>query len=83
MKVYQANDISNKSKYRAMSKKNAVEIARKRLENTAYELVSKFGLEIHSVHFSVTTTKDNKKPHIAARLCYTDTRDEQVSTIRE
>lgn len=65
------------------STKHAVEIARKRLENTAYEVAAKYGLELHSVHFSATTTEDDPKPHIAARLCYTDTRDEQVTTIRE
>lgn len=63
--------------------KHAVEIARKRLENTAYEIAAKYGLELHSVHFAVTTTEDDPKPHITARLCYTDTRDEQVTTIRE
>lgn len=66
-----------------MTKTNAVEIARKRLENIAYEVAAKYGLEIHSVHFSVTTTGDDPKPHIQARLCYTDTKDEQVSTTRE
>lgn len=66
-----------------MTKTNAVEIARKRLENTAYEVAAKYGLEIHSVHFSVTTTEDDPKPHIQARLCYTDTNDEQVTTTRE
>lgn len=63
--------------------KHAVEIARKRLENTAYEVAAKYGLELHSVHFTVTTTEDDPKPHITARLCYTDTRDEQVTTTRE
>jgi hypothetical protein len=65
------------------STKHAVEIARKRLENTAYEVAAKYGLELHSVHFSVTSTEDDPNPHISARLCYTDTRDEQVTTIRE
>lgn len=65
------------------STKHAVEIARKRLENTAYEVAAKYGLELHSVHFSVTSTEADPKPHITARLCYTDTRDEQVTTIRE
>ncbi len=66
-----------------MTKTNAVEIARKRLENTAYEIDAKYGIEIHSVHFTVVTSEDDPKPHISARLCYTDTRDEQVSTTRE
>lgn len=66
-----------------MTRTNAVEIARKRLENVAYEVAAKYGLEIHSVHFSVSTTEDDPKPHIQARLCYTDTNDEQVTTTRE
>lgn len=65
------------------TQKHAVEIARKRLENAAYEIAAKYGLEIHSVHFSVVTSENDPKPHIQARMCYTDTHDEQVSTIRE
>lgn len=65
------------------TQKHAVEIARKRLENAAYEIAAKYGLEIHSVHFSAVTSEDDPNHHIQARMCYTDTRDEQVSTTRE
>lgn len=65
------------------TQKHAVEIARKRLENVAYEIAAKYGLEIHSVHFSSAASEDDPKPHLQARMCYTDTRDEQVSTTRE
>lgn len=65
------------------TQKHAVEIARKKLENVAYEIAAKYGLEIHSVHFSAVTSEDDPKPHIQARMCYTNTQDEQVSTTRE
>jgi hypothetical protein len=66
-----------------MSNQHAVEIARKKLAATAYEIAAKYGVEIHSVHFSVVTSEDDPKPHVSARMCYTDTSDEQVTTVRE
>lgn len=65
------------------TQKHAVEITRKRLENVAYEIAAKYGLEIHSVHFSAITSEDDHKPHIQVRMCYTDTYAEQISITRE
>lgn len=66
-----------------MTTKNAVEITRKKLEQVALETTSKYGLEIHSVHFSVQESEEAKKPQFTARLCYTDTGGETINTVRE
>lgn len=62
---------------------HAVEIVRKRLENIAYEVAAKYGLQIHTAHFSVITTEDDPKPHIKARLSYTKTENQPLITICE
>ncbi len=63
--------------------KQAVEIARKKLASIASEMAAKYGLELHSVHFSAIPSEDGTQATTSARMCYTDTRDEQVSTTRE
>lgn len=55
-----------------MQIKNSVEVARKKFEATAYEVAARYGIEIHTVHFSVVSTEENPKPHISARLSYSE-----------
>ncbi len=42
------------------------------VELTAYEVAARYGIEIHTVHFSVVSTEENPKPHISARLSYSE-----------
>lgn len=61
---------------------SAIETARKKLLSAAKEIAAKYGIEIHSVHFS-TIKEEDMEPRLQARLCYTDTTGDQVTTTRE
>lgn len=62
---------------------SAIETARKKLLSAAKEIAEKYGIEIHTIHFSTVKDTEDTPPRLAARLCYTDTTGEQVTTTRE
>lgn len=65
------------------SKTNPIETARKKLLSVAKEITDKLGIEIHTVHFAIVKDSQDTPPRLSARLCYTDTSGDQVTTTRE